>query len=519
MAEPPPPCEAAETDMCGNMHKIDHLRREIARRETELAELKSRLAVAESEERAQKQQHERDDDGGGETAWRWPLEEHDYERYGRQMIVPGFGLQAQLRLKKSRILIVGAGGLGCPAAAYLAGAGVGTLGLVDADVVEVSNLHRQVAHATSRVGMSKVLSAITYLRELNPTITYRSHEEALTPRNARSIVSQYDLVLDCTDHPTSRYLVSDACVLLRRPLVSASAFQTSGQLVALNSPPGRGPCYRCVFPRPPPPESVVGCGEGGIVGPVVGVMGVLQALEAIRIICAGGLEEEVEEEEHSAAAAAAVGGVKAAEAKQRPDKPAEHRLLIFSAMGGDGPSFRSVRMKGRRADCFACSDKPGLSLEFLETSADYVQFCGVAQPVSLLAPHERVSVDEYRQIRAAQQQQQHQHQDQHTQQRQHLLVDVRPAEQFSLGSIPGAVNVPISRFNRGEPMPELDDVAREGVPVYFVCRVGNDSQIAARKFKDQHGLEKDKEGETFIGDIAGGLKAWKDAFDSTMPFV
>ena len=113
-------------------------------------------------------------------------------------------------------------------------------------------------------------------------------------------------MLDCTDHPTSRYLVSDACVLLRRPLVSASAFQTSGQLVALNSPPGRGPCYRCVFPRPPPPESVVGCGEGGIVGPVVGVMGVLQALEAIRIISSGGLEQEDEEEKHSAAAAAAV---------------------------------------------------------------------------------------------------------------------------------------------------------------------------------------------------------------------
>ncbi|KND89950.1 Adenylyltransferase and sulfurtransferase uba4 [Tolypocladium ophioglossoides CBS 100239] len=450
------------------MDKIDHLRREIAKRESELADLKSQLAVAESEHRTQDES----------KAWRWPLQDHEYQRYGRQMVVPSFGLQAQLRLKNSRVLVVGAGGLGCPAAAYLAGAGVGVLGLVDADEVEVSNLHRQVAHSTGRVGMSKVLSAITYLRELNPTITYKSHREHLSPHNAQAIVSQYDLVLDCTDHPTSRYLVSDACILLRRPLVSASAFQTSGQLIVLNSPPGKGPCYRCVFPRPPPPESVVGCGEGGVLGPVVGVMGVLQALEAIKLIARGGLE-----------------------AAEGEEGAGEQRVLIFSAMG-DGPSFRSVRMRGRRKDCFACSAEADLTLEHLETSVDYVQFCGVAKPVAVLRPEERITVKQYCEIRAA-----------HS---EHTLLDVREKEHFSLGSIPGAINVPISRFNRGDEMPELTAAAGKDGPIYVVCRVGNDSQVAARKLKD---LGFDNGGERFVGDISGGIQAWRGAVDPTLPFL
>jgi adenylyltransferase/sulfurtransferase len=210
------------------------------------------------------------------------------------------------------VLIVGAGGLGCPAAAYIAGAGVGTIGIVDGDVVETSNLHRQILHSTAKVGMKKVDSAISFLTSyclpslfyfyntyrlcrLNPNLRYIAHGEHLTPQNAREIVEKYDLVLDCTDHPTSRYLISDICVLLHKPLISASALRTDGQLIVLNSPPlpagdaSGGPCYRCVFPKPPPAESVVSCGDGGILGPVVGTMGVLQALEAVKLITAGKL--------------------------------------------------------------------------------------------------------------------------------------------------------------------------------------------------------------------------------------
>ncbi|KAF4954869.1 hypothetical protein FGADI_4971 [Fusarium gaditjirri] len=448
------------------MEEIDDLRREIARREVELADLRSQLAVAESRARE------------SQEAWKWPLDNHEYERYSRQMIVPNFGLQGQLRLRKAKVLLVGAGGLGCPAAAYLAGSGIGTIGLVDGDEVEVSNLHRQVAHSTGRVGMSKVQSVITYLKDLNPTITYNAHNTHLTPQNAEDIVSGYDLVLDCTDHPTSRYLISDICVLLSKPLVSASAFQTSGQLIVLNNPPGKGPCYRCVFPAPPPPDSVVGCGEGGIIGPIVGTMGVLQALEAIKLISRGDLE---------------IHG----EAKTP-------MLLLFSGMA-DTP-FRSVRMRGRRKACLACGDENRLTLSELKNSMDYVQFCGVKQPVQLLKPDERVTAKEYEELSKSDN-------------KDMLLVDVREKEHFDLCNISGSVNIPISRFMsaRGEATPEgWPNDLPHSTPIYVVCRVGNDSQIAAQKLKD---LGLGNNGERFIGDILGGIKSWKDTVDPSVPFI
>lgn len=289
------------------------------------------------------------------------------------------------------------------------------------------------------------------------------------PSNARALVAQYDVVLDCTDHPAARYLVSDACVLLGKPLVSASALRTAGQLAVLNSPPGAGPCYRCVFPRPPPPAAVVGCGEGGILGPVVGVMGVLQALEAIRLLVAG-------------------------------PAPRPPRMLLLTAALDAAPSFRSARLRLRRPDCPACSRRLALDVE----STDYVAFCGAAPPVALLAPGDRVTPEQYRDIRAAAP--------------PHVLVDVRDEEHFSLGSIPGAVNVPMSRFTRcGARVP--DEIARHpqpNAPIYVVCRVGNDSQVVAQRLKDL-GLGND--GERFIGDIAGGIKAWRDAVDPTLPFL
>lgn len=295
-------------------------------------------------------------------------------------------------------------------------------------------------------------------------------------------MSQYDLVLDCTDHPTSRYLISDICVLLKKPLISASAFQTSGQLLVLNSPPGAGPCYRCVFPKPPPPESVVGCGEGGIVGPVVGTMGVLQALEAIKLIARGGLEVQ-----------------------EKPEPVDRIAMLLFSAMA-ETP-FRTVRMRGKRKGCFACGgEEGGLTLEKLKNSLDYVQFCGTVQPVKELAANERVSALAYKAVSK-------------DTSKDHVLIDVRGKEQFSVANVPGSVNVPISRFmsSRAESASDLlpANVASDA-PIYLVCRVGNDSQIAAKKLKD---LGLDNNGSRFIGDIEGGLKAWKRDVDPSLPFI
>ncbi|KAH6691500.1 molybdenum cofactor synthesis protein [Plectosphaerella plurivora] len=470
-----------------SMGKLEDLRAKVAAAEAELQQLRAELAEAEVQEHAT--EHPAD--------WKWPLSEGEYERYGRQLIIPAVGIKGQLRLKASSVLIIGAGGLGSPAAAYIAGAGVGTLGLVDGDTVETSNLHRQVAHATSRVGMLKVESAISYLRDLNPRVNFRAHTTHLTPQNAEDIVSKYDLVLDCTDHPTSRYLISDICVLLGKPLVSASAFKTDGQLIVLNNPPAPqgappengGPCYRCVFPKPPPPDSVISCGEGGILGPVVGVMGILQALEAIKLIAAGAVDPTAE--------------------KPAASPPS---LLLFS--GTSIPPFRSVRMRGRRKDCFACSAASSLTRETLTSgSLDYVQFCGVTAPLNLLQPEERISATEYSRVAKAGS-------------TKPVLLDVREREHFNICSLPGATSIPLAAFLRDNQVPKEDEEqkpspawlseATDDTPIYVVCRVGNDSQLATRRLKEM-GL--DRNSSRFIGDIRGGMRAWKEEVDSTLPFT
>lgn len=218
-----------------------------------------------------------------------PLELEEYVRYGRQMIMPQVGLTGQLALKQSSVLVVGAGGLGCPVLLYLVAAGVGknsspkyvvnrvgTVGIADADRVDISNLHRQVLHRSVSVGELKVLSAQRTLKQysratmnlthrLNPYVDIKCHEFGITSQNAIQILNDYDVIVDCTDTPSSRYLLSDATVVLSKTLISGSALGTEGQITVFNYKDG--PCYRCIFPNPPPPESVLTCGEGGILGP------------------------------------------------------------------------------------------------------------------------------------------------------------------------------------------------------------------------------------------------------------
>ncbi|KAI9876376.1 MAG: Urmylation protein [Pleopsidium flavum] len=494
---------------------VQRLRNHIGNLEAELASLKRRLtkaespAIAENEETTSLSEQSAilpnqakpvPEQGklGPATARdspRWPLLQDEYKRYGRQMITPEVGLQGQLRLKGSSVLIVGIGGLGCPAAAYLAGAGVGTLGLVDGDTVETSNLHRQVLHNTRRVGMSKVDSATEFLQDLNPNIKYNLHHEHLTAYTAPAILAQYDLILDCTDHPKSRYLISDAAVLLGKPLVSASALRTEGQLMTLNNPPNPpgdlsgGPCYRCIFPKPPPAESVVSCGDGGILGPVVGVMGVLQALEGMRLITAG-LHSTVE-----------TNGFKN-EPQEQLQVPA---LLLFSAYGS--PQFRSVRLRSRRPHCIACSKSATVTLKsLLSGSLDYAQFCGALQPQNLLRRNERISAEDFQALRRKPGS-------------QYTLVDVREKVQFDICHLDGSVNVPFSDLMAGKALPRPTTAETKSVepawlhqsndlntPIYFVCRLGNDSQMAVRKLKEA-GL--DNGGNRYIGDVKGGFKAWK----------
>ncbi|KAF2182541.1 molybdopterin biosynthesis protein moeB [Zopfia rhizophila CBS 207.26] len=455
---------------------------------------------------------------------RWPLDYSEYKRYGRQLIMPEIGLQGQLRLKNASVLIVGVGGLGCSAAAYLVGAGVGTVGLIDGDVVEESNLHRQILHSTARVGMTKVDSAMVSLSSLNPNVKLVPHYSRLTPESAISTILPYDLILDCTDTPDSRYLISDTCVLLGKPLVSASALRTDGQLMLLNSPPlppgdsRGGPCYRCVFPKPPPPESVVSCGDGGILGPVVGVMGVLQALEVIKVL--------TRENQHSLAPPADAQGPQstgqcAITSEPTPDPPS---LLIFSAYAN--PMFRSIRLRTRKPKCATCSTHATITSEALNSgSLDYVQFCGTINRVDALSPSERISVDNYAKVRM----EVNPFTGMEPSKDNHILVDVREKVQFELCSLDGSVNIPFSTVSSTPGLGAngagsgTDGVEQNWVsklrrppekPIFVVCRLGNDSQLTVRKMKE---LGLDCGGRRWIGDIKGGLRAWRESVDPEFP--
>lgn len=483
--------------------KAELLREKIRVVEQELQNLKTQLA---SLEKSTKEGTVKTASAVLNESQKWPLSQEEYKRYGRQMIVPNIGLEGQQKLKNAKILIVGAGGLGCPAAAYLAGAGVGTIGIIDGDVVETSNLHRQILHTAPKVGMYKVDSAIEYLKSLNPLPTYHAYRAHLTPANAISTFNTYTHVLDCTDNPASRYLISDTCVLLSLPLVTASALRSDGQLMVLNYPPapqnslGGGPCYRCIYPKPPPAAAVTSCGEGGILGPVVGTMGVLQALECLKVI---------------------IGNIPPI---SDPIKPS---LLLFSSNREPGANFRTVRLRARRVDCFACSSTAQLTREsMISGSLDYQLFCGITAPVKLLAEDERISAKEYWQRYAtvgssiSANFSNSNESDSHT---NHVLIDVRETTQFNIAHLPRSINIPFStiasKFGSSttgtkRSLPWISEDVSPKASIVVLCQRGNDSQVVVKMLKENG---YDEGGRRWVGDIEGGLKAWKDEVDSGWP--
>jgi sulfur-carrier protein adenylyltransferase/sulfurtransferase len=215
------------------------------------------------------------------------LSQSEHTRYSRQILLPGFGVAGQEKLKNSSVLVIGAGGLGCPALLYLASSGVGTIGIIDYDVVELSNLHRQVLFTVGDIGKSKSVCAAQHLKKLNPEIKVKAFEERLTVKNSVEYISNYDLILDGTDNFETRYMINDACVLLDKSLVYGAVLKYSGQVSVLNhmlENGNRTATYRCIFPLPPNPETTPGCHEAGVMGFVPGLIGVMQATEAIRIL-------------------------------------------------------------------------------------------------------------------------------------------------------------------------------------------------------------------------------------------
>jgi molybdopterin/thiamine biosynthesis adenylyltransferase/molybdopterin converting factor small subunit len=254
-------------------------------------------------------------------------------RYARHIILPEIGGVGQRRLLNARVALIGAGGLGSPAALYLAAAGVGTLGVIDFDAVDLSNLHRQILHGHSNIGRPKVESARDRLADVNPDVNVVEHPVALTSENAMEILGQYDVVVNGCDNFATRYLVNDACYLLRKPLVDGSIFRFEGQATVFL--PGQG-CYRCLFPSPPPPGAVPSCAEAGVLGVLPGMIGVIQAMEAIKLILNLG-------------------------------EPLVNRLLLFDSLAME---FREVKIR-RDPDCPLCGDNP--SIDHL---IDYEAFCG-----------------------------------------------------------------------------------------------------------------------------------------------
>lgn len=260
--------------------------------------------------------------------------EAQIERYSRNIILPEIGGRGQKRLMESSALIVGAGGLGSPAAMYLAAAGVGRLGLADDERVDLSNLQRQILHSTKDVGRLKVASAREKLCALNPEVEVEAHSQRLTSQNALKVLSEYDVILDGSDNFPTRYLVNDACVILKKPLVSGAIFRFEGQVMTIL--PKRGPCYRCLFPDPPPAGTVPSCQQAGILGVVAGIVGSIQAAEALKILLGKG------------------------------DSLAG-RILLLSGLE---MSFREVSVK-RSVNCPVCGDTPSIT-----RLIDYEAFCG-----------------------------------------------------------------------------------------------------------------------------------------------
>src|SRR3954471_12529085 len=265
----------------------------------------------------------------------------DLARYSRHLILPEVGMEGQRKLKAAKVLCVGTGGLGSPMAFYLAAAGIGTLGMVDFDVVDASNLQRQIIHSTKDIGRKKLDSAAEKLTALNPALNVVKHEVMLSSANALEILKDYDIVADGTDNFPTRYLVNDASVLLRKPNVYGSIFRFEGQASVFATE--EGPCYRCLYPEPPPPGLVPSCAEGGVLGILPGLVGVMQATEVIKLILGIG-------------------------------EPLIGRLLLVDALG---MNFRTLKLR-KNPDCPACGTHPTVT-ELI----DYDQFCGIEKPTTV----------------------------------------------------------------------------------------------------------------------------------------
>src|SRR5580692_6152703 len=357
------------------------------------------------------------------------LSNDEISRYSRHLILPEVGMEGQQRLKAAKVLCVGTGGLGSPLALYLAAAGIGTLGLIDFDTVDSSNLQRQIIHSTKDIGRKKTDSAQEKLNALNPALNVVKHDTMLSSANALEIFAQYDIIADGTDNFQTRYLVNDACVILKKPNAYGSIFRFEGQASVFATE--EGPCYRCLYPEPPPPGLVPSCAEGGVLGILPGLVGVIQATEVIKLILGQG-------------------------------DPLIGRLLLVDSLG-----MRSRELKLRKnPDCPVCGTHPTVT-----ALIDYEQFCGIqpaaAPDAKLVNGIEQIDVTTFKQQRDAG--------------KDYFLLDVREPHEFKIAEIGGYL-IPLGDLQKR--VAELD----KNRDIVVQCKSGGRSQKAA-EFLQQAGFK------------------------------
>jgi adenylyltransferase/sulfurtransferase len=380
------------------------------------------------------------------------LSADEIKRYSRHLIMPEVGVDGQRKLKAAKVLCIGAGGLGSPVAMYLAAAGVGTIGIVDFDVVDFSNLQRQLLHGTEDVGRSKLQSARDRLQSLNPEVRIETYETTLSSKNALELFAPYDVIVDGTDNFPTRYLVNDACVLLGKPNAYGSIFRFEGQASVFGVKDG--PCYRCLYPEPPPPGLVPSCAEGGVLGVLPGVIGTIQAMETLKLVLGVG-------------------------------EPLIGRFLIFDALG---MKFRELKLR-KDPDCPVCGTHPTV-----RELIDYDQFCGIT-PAAAVA-EEPMSGDD-RNITSVELNERLQRGD------SLVILDVREPQEYQINRIPGSVLIPLGelprRLNEVDPSQEI----------ITQCKSGMRSAKAADILR-QKGFAK-------VRNLKGGILDWIDKVDPTQP--
>jgi len=382
------------------------------------------------------------------------LEVEEVRRYSRHLIIPDVGMAGQKRLKRAKVLCVGAGGLGSPALMYLAAAGVGTLGIVEFDVVDESNLQRQIIHGTKDVGRPKAESARDRVLDINPLIDVIVHDERLDNSNVMEIFSQYDLIVDGTDNFATRYMVNDACVLLGQPYVWGSIYRFDGQASVFWAE--HGPCYRCLYPDPPPPGMVPSCAEGGVLGVLCASIGSIQVTEAIKLITGIG-------------------------------EPLLGSLMVYDALE---MTYRKLRIR-KDPNCAVCGEHPTVT-ELI----DYEWFCGtISDAAAEAAKDSTISVKQLKDMLDARARGED----------DFLLVDVREPNEFEIVSIPGAVLIPKGEFLDGSALAKLPTDKR----VILHCKVGGRSAEALAVVKGA--------GFADATHVGGGVLAWVNQIEPDKP--